>query len=301
MIHFMPTATVVADSINQQGNRLTTFQLRYWRGIHSELMTHRKFSRCAGSSRARPSQAIIDQVRSTPWGPPSWGANQPGMQADAELSPEKTLIAKATWVHAANNAAAQALLLLQEGAHKQIVNRLLEPFTFIDVIVSSTEYNNWWALREDAAADPAIRLLAQEMHKAYDASTPTLLLPGTWHLPFVKIDFELQEAVDFVESQDGVIHAPGKSPLDVLFMVSAARCARTSYRTFDGTVAPIKDDVILFRKLVSANLVHASPLEHQATPDIQNKELKWASPDLHGNFTGWIQFRKTVPNEYVPG
>lgn len=60
MIHFMPTARVVADSINQQGNRLTTFQLRYWRGIHSELMTHRKFSRCAGSSRARPSQAIID-------------------------------------------------------------------------------------------------------------------------------------------------------------------------------------------------------------------------------------------------
>ena len=148
MIHFMPTATVVADSINRQGNRLTTFQLRYWRGIHSELMTHRKFSRCAGSSRARPSQAIIDQVRSTPWGPPSWGANQPGMQANAELSPEKTLIAKATWVHAANNAAAQALLLLREGAHKQIVNRLLEPFTFIDVIVSGTEYNNWWALRD---------------------------------------------------------------------------------------------------------------------------------------------------------
>lgn len=300
MIHFMPTATVVADSINQQGNRLTTFQLRYWRGIHSEFMTHRKFSRCAGSSRARPSQAIIDQVRSTPWGPPSWGANQPGMQAYAELSPEKTLIAKATWVHAANNAAAQALLLLREGAHKQIVNRLLEPFTFIDVIVSSTEYNNWWALREDEAADPSIQLLAKSMHEAFDASTPKLLGVGDWHLPFVDIEKETAAAINYLQKQNATHHITAMEVTQVLQKVSAARCARTSYRNFDGTVAPIEDDVVLFKKLVSSTLVHASPLEHQATPDawIDNK---WAHPNMHGNFTGWVQHRKLIHNEYVPG
>lgn len=300
MIHFMPTAKVVADSINQQGNRLTTFQLRYWRGIHSELMTHRKFSRCAGSSRARPSQAIIDQVRSTPWGPPSWGANQPGMQADAELSPEKTLIAKATWVHAANKAAAQALLLLREGAHKQIVNRLLEPFTFIDVIVSSTEYNNWWALREDAAADPSIRLLAKSMHEAFDASTPKLLRVGDWHLPFVDIEKETAAAINYLQVQNATHHITSMEVMQVLQKVSAARCARTSYRNFDGTVAPIEDDVVLFKKLVSSTLVHASPLEHQATPDawIGNN---WEHPNMHGNFTGWVQHRKLIHNEYVPG
>ena len=300
MIHFMPTATVVADSINQQGNRLTTFQLRYWRGIHSEFMTHRKFSRCAGSSRARPSQAIIDQVRSTPWGPPSWGANQPGMQADAELSPEKTLIAKATWVHAANNAAAQALLLLREGAHKQIVNRLLEPFTFIDVIVSSTEYNNWWALREDEAADPSIQLLAKSMHEAFDASTPKLLGVGDWHLPFVDIEKETAAAINYLQKQNATYHITAMEVTQVLQKVSAARCARTSYRNFDGTVAPIEDDAALFNKLVSSTLVHASPLEHQATPDALVNNM-WAHPDMHGNFTGWVQHRKLIHNEYVPG
>lgn len=300
MIHFMPTATVVADSINQQGNRLTTFQLRYWRGIHSEFMTHRKFSRCAGSSRARPSQAIIDQVRSTPWGPPSWGANQPGMQADAELSPEKALIAKATWVHAANNAAAQALLLLREGAHKQIINRLLEPFTFIDVVVTSTEYNNWWALREDEAADPSIRLLAKSMHEAFDASTPKILRVGDWHLPFVDIEKETAAAINYLQKQNAAHHIIAMEVTQVLRKVSAARCARTSYRNFDGTVAPIEDDVVLFNKLVSSTLVHASPLEHQATPDALVNNM-WAHPNMHGNFTGWVQHRKLIHNEYVPG
>lgn len=300
MIHFMPTATVVADSINQQGNRLTTFQLRYWRGIHSEFMTHRKFSRCAGSSRARPSQAIIDQVRSTPWGPPSWGANQPGMQANAELSPEKILIAKATWVHAANNAAAQALLLLREGAHKQIVNRLLEPFTFIDVIVSSTEYNNWWALREDKDADPSIRLLAKSMHEAFDASTPKILRVGDWHLPFVDIEKETAAAINYLQKQNATHRIIAMEVTQVLRKVSAARCARTSYRNFDGTVAPIEDDAALFNKLVSSTLVHASPLEHQATPDALVNNM-WAHPNMHGNFTGWVQHRKLIHNEYVPG
>ena len=300
MIQFAPQVNVVADSISVFDKRLTTFQLRYWRGIHSELMTHRKFSRCAGSSRARPSQAIINQVRDTPWGPPNWGANQPGMQADKELPPEKILQAKGIWSQAAQAAAVQAQLLLHEGAHKQIVNRILEPFTFIDVVVTSTEYNNWWALREDEGADPSIRLLAKSMHEAFDASTPKLLRVGDWHLPFVDIEKETAAVIEFLQNQNATHHITPMEVMKVLQKVSAARCARTSYRNFDGTVAPIEDDVVLFKKLVSSTLVHASPLEHQATPDawIDNK---WAHPNMHGNFTGWVQHRKLIHNEYVPG
>ena len=76
---------IVADSISSHNKRITTFKLRYWRGIHAEFMTHRVFSRNAGSSRARPSQAIIDQVRNDPWGPLEWGVNKPGMQAEEEV------------------------------------------------------------------------------------------------------------------------------------------------------------------------------------------------------------------------
>ena len=115
----LATAVVIADSISDQDIRITTFQLRYWRAIHAELMTHRVFSRNAGSSRAKPSQAIITQVRTDPSGPLHWGANESGMQASTELTFEQIAKAKDEWYKAASSAALNATNLLNMGLHKQ--------------------------------------------------------------------------------------------------------------------------------------------------------------------------------------
>ena len=279
-------------------------------------MTHRTFSRSAGSSRARPSKAIIEQVANDPWGPLHWGANESGMQASTELTFEQIAKAKDEWYKAASSAALNATNLLNMGLHKQIVNRVLEPFTYIDVVVTATDYANWFALRLDKDAQPEIQQLAQAMKDAMDASEPVLINPGGWHLPYITVsDFE---PVDNYLLFHGQNVCP-KQRLELFRKISAARCARTSYKAFDGKVASIDDDLSLFDKLMSGNLKHASPTEHQATPDMkigfrnidpstQTRkdpyglcESIWKNPKLHANFCGWIQFRKTIPNEFIAG
>ena len=297
----LATAVVIADSISDQDIRITTFQLRYWRAIHAELMTHRVFSRNAGSSRARPYKAIIDQVKTDPWGPLHWGANEPGMQANNEV--KEVHWAKNTWRLAAKIAAEQAEELAATGLHKQIVNRVLEPFTYIDVVVTATDYANWFALRLDKDAQPEIQQLAQAMENAMAASAPAMLKPGEWHLPYITVSdhTNIQDYLPYVITNNK--DKPEKM-LELLKKISAARCARTSYKAFDGKVASIDDDLSLFDKLMSGNLKHASPTEHQATPDYINYwdgEIEFVSPWLHGNFKGWVQYRKTIPNEFIEG
>ena len=297
----LATAVVIADSISDQGIRITTFQLRYWRAIHAELMTHRVFSRNAGSSRARPSQTIINQVRTDPWGPLHWGANESGMQASTELTFEQIAKAKDEWYKAASSAALNATNLLNMGLHKQIVNRVLEPFTYIDVVVTATDYANWFALRLDKDAQPEIQQLAQAMKDAMDASAPALLNTGEWHLPYITDrDFNSEDNYLLFNGQN----VCSQQRLELFKKISAARCARTSYKAFDSKVANIDDDLSLFDKLMLGNLKHASPTEHQATPDYINYwdgEIEFVSPWLHGNFKGWVQYRKTIPNEFIEG
>lgn len=294
----LATAVVIADSISDQGIRITTFQLRYWRAIHAELLTHRTFSRSAGSSRARPSKAIIEQVRTDPWGPLHWGANEPGMQANSELPEKQLQWATNEWLSLAQLAAKSALNLLTLGLHKQVVNRVLEPFTYIDVVVTATDYANWFALRLDKAAQPEIQQLAQVMKDAMDASEPVLLNPGEWHLPYI-VDSDVASVSNYLAYlQDG--HDSPSRRLDLLKKISAARCARTSYKAFDGKVASIDDDLSLFDKLMGGELKHSSPTEHQATPDYYHED-EYQAKSLWGNFTGWVQFRKTIPNEFIEG
>jgi thymidylate synthase ThyX len=298
------TAVVIADSISSEGIRLTTFQLRYWRPIHSELMTHRVFSRNAGSSRARPSAKIIDQVWEAPWGPIHWGLNQPGMQAEKELSEADIAKAKDIWLDAAREAVYQANRMVHLGVHKQIVNRLLEPFTYIDVLVTATDFANWYALRNHPDAQPEIAQLAQLMLKAQQDSTPKRLESGEWHLPYISSQ-DWEAALLYCDIRVSKRIPPYLEQLDVVRKVSVARCARVSYKAFDGTVAPIKKDIELFNQLLVSEPLHASPAEHQATPDVwahgPNGYPAWQSHGFHGNFRGWNQYRKMLPNEFVPG
>lgn len=308
----MPQASsiIIADSISPEGIRLTTFQLQYWRGIHSEFMTHRVFSRNAGSSRARPSKAIIEQVRDDPWGPIHWGANEPGMQANTELDQGGKFDAKNTWATAAWHAAKQAEIMVGIGAHKQIVNRLLEPFTYIDVVVTATDYANWFALRDHADAQPEIRELAQLMREVYDHSEPKLLQPGEWHLPYVTQE-DWDTAASFIAAaRHGRGLKPAYAPMEenvlsLLKKVSAARCARVSYKLFDGTKTDFDKDLELFDRLLVSQPLHASPAEHQATPDVSYNcpitTEKVSGRKYWGNFNGWIQHRKMLPNEFVAG
>ena len=273
------TAEIIKDSISPQGIRLTTMQLRYPRFIHAELMTHRVFSRNARSSRAVPASKLAAEDPYIP----EFMRNQPGMQSFEHLTEEEQRHARAIWKSMIEYCQSGVRELAAVGVHKQWANRPLEWFGFIDVLVTSTHWANWYALRDHPAAMPEIQTLARVMKEAQDNSTPVSLEPGQWHLPYVEMD---------EEAELGQHHS---------LRISAARCARLSYKPFDCANADPQKDMELFGKLLVETPVHASPAEHQATPDkwIKGHDGGWLFPEHHGNFTGWRQFRKTLSNEAV--
>lgn len=283
---------IIADSISQEGKRITTFQLRYPRFIHAEVMTHRVFSRNASSSRAIPVARMIEDLRRDPAMPVYWGSNKPGMQAGEELYGADLDWVKHQWLNGMEEAISRAEQMVSTGLHKQIANRILEPWAHINVVVTATEWANFFALRSHKDAQPEIKALSDAMKEAMQHSVPNLLHSGEWHLPYVNDKGYAPNTVD-------------TAWMDTLKKVSAARCARVSYLTHDGRQTTVNEDIALYDKLLVDTPLHASPAEHQATPDYWEKPNKfepfghYIQPHLHGNFVGWIQHRKTLPNEYI--
>ena len=260
----MITAKIVADSVNTtiRDKRITSFILTYPRFIHAELMTHRMFSRNAASSRAIPISKFIEDVLTDPALPIHWGANQKGMQADNEVNEETKIKAMQIWNEARDSAVSHAKQLNELGIHKQIANRLMEPFFHITTLVTATEYENFFKLRAHSAAQPEIRDLAYKMLDALADSIPERKTQGQWHIPF------------------GDKFTDGLSTEQKL-KVATARAARVSYKTFEGQINYDKDYNLHDQLLTEG---HYSPFEHCAE----------ACDGVHANFDQWKSYRLIV-------
>jgi thymidylate synthase ThyX len=288
------TATVVADSIATHSRRLTTLELEYPRFIHTELMTHRVFSRNASSSRAIPTKRMHTNILNEPALPASFRMNEPGMQGYTEASPEVATEARRLIAQHREFSIETANALDALGLHKQNINRYTEAHQHIKVVLTSCLWDNFDWLRIHHAADPTMAALAEAIYIARHESTPNWKGPGDWHLSYITdSDYE---RVEQMENMDAI---------ETLKRMSAARCARVSYNNFDGRPTSPEQDLALFDKLISegsADPIHASPTEHQATPDRYfERIMKFDRPDLSGNLPGWVQFRKTLPNENMEG
>lgn len=274
----MISAKVICDSISPSGKRITTMELIYPRFIHAEFMTHRVFSRNAASSRAIPTKKLIERIKNDPAMPVYWGKNQSGMQAKEELDLDSINEAKANWMNACWRTMEFVETLEDLKVHKQITNRLLEPWMHITTIVTATEWDNFYFLRRDSDAQPEIQALANAMWLAHQNARPIELKLDQWHLPYIT-----NWPTD-----------PNPLDLETLKKCSVARCARVSYLTHDGAEPSVEKDLALFSKLVerdSSNKPgHWSPLEHIARPLFDLNEQS-------GNFYGWFQFRKEFSNE----
>lgn len=301
-------AKVLADSVSERGHRLTTMEATFPRFVLAEFNTHRVFSRNSASSRAIPIAKQLRRVLENPFVPLEFGTNQPGMQAGPALAGEQRDRAEAEWLAARDAAVRQTLRLVAgheivgEGddpgpaleeveaairnktrpdtwlnVHKQVANRLLEPFMWHTVIVTATEWDNFWNLRCHSDAQPEIRRIAELMRDAVGGSSPVELGAGEWHLPLVR-ESDLEE---------------GRSQQD-LVKISAGRCARVSYLTHAG-VRDLDADILLHDRLLESG--HMSPLEHPARP-MSAAELDGG--EWSGNFRGWIPYRKEIVGEANP-
>lgn len=303
------SAKVIADSISPLGVRLTTMEVCLHRFVLAELNTHRVFSRNSASSRAIPVEKQIERLLDGPAMPVEWPSEQKGMQGGPPLSPSATFQAQSTW-DAAMRAAIRYVETLRslhpgkERLHKSVVNRLLEPFMWHTVVITSTAWENFFALRLDPDAQPEIRVAAEAMKRAYDESTPRPLAEGEWHLPYV-------EAEDWKALTKLV--PIGKSMYPEMTKISSARCARTSFLTQDGK-RDVTEDLGLYDRLVTDRVdkgkgIHWSPLEHVATPwaanrqtsglgvmGVDGKDLIINTDHLPrvGNLLGWRSLRTEV-------
>ena len=223
------SSEIIADSISPNGERLTTFLVTYPRIIHAEHLRHRMMSFSVSSSRAIPISKIIKQVKENPYIPFHWGAQEPGMQANSEIENKEEAIKE--WLESRDDAVKHAEKLQKMGLHKQVVNRGLESFSWVTVLVSATTFNNFFKLRCHPAAEPNIRRIAEMMREDYSKSRPVFKNIDEWHLPFIK---------------------PGEDfPIDILKKLSTARCARTSYLNHLGSFE-LDKDVGLHEKLAES-------------------------------------------------
>ena len=251
------TARIIADSTGSGCPRLTTVLVKFPHIILPQVLTHRVFSRSTASSRAIPIKRIIGAVEADPFVPSEWRyAADRGMQPGELMGEGEADSARHRWVQAMGKAVRFADDLWRLGAAKEHVNRLLEPFAHVSMVITATEWENFFDLRLDSHSQIEIRNLAKAIRDAMDASTPTRLSFGDWHSPF-----------------------------DPDPMRSAACCARTSYNRHDGSERTVDADMQLADMLRADK--HMSPFEHQARIG--------AGPCMNGNFAGhWVQQRKLV-------
>lgn len=300
-------AKILADSISPAGHRLTTFEVTIPRIVLAEYNTHRVFSRNSASSRAIPVKKMLERVRLTPFVPDRWGKNQKGMQAsDEALSGKARDEADFAWRELRNHAMNAAWRLAgpeEDGGldvHKQIANRLIEPWLWHTIVCTASEWSNFWHLRDSRLAQPELRTSVAIMHELYKTNAPDELELGDWHLPLVPKDeiFDIETA-------------PGRSYVTAA-KICAGRCARVSYLTHDGKRDQAAD-IALADALVANG--HMSPLEHPARPMTPQELELFAQPEMEwdeaeaawrhtgrfthflGNFQGWVQYRKLVPGE----
>ncbi len=291
-------AKIIADSVSAvNGQRITTFELEYPRFIHSELMTHRLFSRNAMSSRAVPVEKMLEHVREDPAFPIHWGLNQRGMQAKEEVSGvdrygnDLKWLLKARWHEAARMQASFAQEFSEHGLHKQVVNRILEPFQLMKTVLTATEFDNFFWLRKHEDAQPEIKDLADKMYEAMQENNTATLSSDDWHTPYFGDGYWLKDC--------------GISLEDAL-AISSSCCAQVSYRLLDDSIEKARK---VYQRLVESTPVHASPFEHQASPmeqpwgDTLGGFVEWSEGETHidkegdkwsGNFKSWVQYRQLI-------
>jgi hypothetical protein len=272
-------AKIIKDSICN-GNRLTTMQLTHPRIVHAEFNTHRMFSRNASSSRAIPFAVAVQKVLEDPFIPVWWGKNQKGMQAVEEIAGPEKDFAIVRWLHARDQAVAQASFFSESlDVHKQIVNRLIEPWSWITVCCTGDAgaWSNYFSLRCHKDAQPEIQKQAYMAQLAYYNSKPENLEPGDWHLPYI-----LSE--DYGSTLDSTCLKAH------LKKVSVGRCARVSYLTQEGK-RDLSKDVELHDRLCKQIPFHASPFEHVCEAMDDNGR--------YANYVGWRSYRYMMPHEYV--
>jgi thymidylate synthase ThyX len=292
---------ILADSLSPQGDRLTTMKITFPRIILAEFNTHRMFSRNSASSRAIPFEKMVKSVEENPFIPIAWQKDHKGMQGTEYITDKNDIwLAKANWLRARDYAVDYAKHNNEQiGVTKQLCNRLLEPFMWHTVIVTSGKegLENFFNLRcpsyldkykswKDACvvngsldfkasileklsnnksqADIHIQAVAELMWDKINSSTPKQLKSGEWHIPNLGHEWDIHKLKSLLRS--GKYNDENEITPDIEILkikISVAHCARISYTTL-GNNPKIDYEADLKLHDILAQSGHWSPFEHVA-------------------------------------
>lgn len=267
----MIAAKIVADSINQHGDRLTTFELTLPKSLVAQFNTHRMIARNSASSRAIPTAKVIEQVLDDPY-LPTWHRNKKGMQPGEKVDDEHAGLLDALNLNLRLTVIDYVKRMAALGAAKEDINRYLEPWMWTTIVATATEWENYFKQRDHEDTQSAHALLARKMREAMDGSnaverfSPGVAEHDLWHLPYVT---DIERATLRVE---------------ILPRISAVRCARVSYGR-QGVATDVMDELRRYDDF--PRLGHWSPLEMPCRSD-------WG---WHGPFRGWRSLRKFYGGE----
>lgn len=293
---------VLADSINSEHDRLTSFHAHYPRIVLAELNTHKIIQKNSSSSRAVPVKNELSLLKSNPFIPSFWGKNQSGMQAHELLPEDKQKECEIIWKQILKYVTGKVKKLNAIGLHKQIANRWLETAQYMNTILTATEWDNFLALRNHDMAEPHLHELAKCINIALETSKPQLLNPGEWHLPFINAVRNSEGILEYFDDTKKLLLEEAKK-------ISASCCAQVSYRKADTSLEKANN---IFDKLINSDPGHFSPTEHLGTPIdylLLNKEDKTWHDTLgithmdrkynlwSAGFCGWIQYRKELEHQ----
>lgn len=288
---------VVQHSKDANGKDILTVNVKYGLIIHAEFLRSRQLSRGVKSNRAIPCKVIRQEVLQDPYVPVWFGANKSGMVSEVEVKFKK--LCTGLWKAARYPAVATHWTLEKLGLHKEVNNRLLNPWQWVRETITATEWDNFYNLRCHEAAQRDIKVVAEALLEAHKKSEPEMLRNGDWHVPYV--DRKRINGVMKYFDTDGIELTPEKA-----IKCSAARCARSSYDKHDGSKTTHENDLPLYNMLIESEPKHASPVEHQATPiTSQVDNWKLINGITHedrtgqlwsGNFKDFIQYRQLLAN-----
>lgn len=302
----MKIATVIADSISSHNHRLTTLEVIMPRIILAEFNTHKAFSRNSASSRAIPFPKMLKAIEETPFVPIKWMKDHKGMQGSEYFEEERVIeLFKEEWTNASRRTMFEAKQFSEKNLTKQIVNRLLEPFMYHKVLVSATEWENFFAQRAESHAEIHMQQVAYAILDAMNESTPKRLKGREWHIPY------LQEAQSVLDQLDGTKYFDEyyNDPMLVHRKISTALCAGVSYTIAGEDGKPLNYEKLIERHDMLLTNGHMSPFEHIAQAMTDNKYYNSYTMEYvnererkkiygaSGNFRGFMQYRKMIPGE----
>lgn len=292
---------LLQHSYSPDGISMYSFEVEIPRIILAEWNTHGMLNTNAQSSRAVPTKKLIEEVRRNPYMPSHWGKNQKGMQAYEEQdSPVNNMPKEAFWDICVHSACDNAQAIEEAGYHKQIANRIIEPYSHTKLVVSGTEWNNFFNLRIHKDAEPNIREMAIKIYEITRSSAGVRLYNGEWHLPYISM-YRQEGHMRYVFDNQYV-------SLSDAIRISLACVAQVSYRSLNTHPAAIDR---IYNSLFPSNgaPIHGSPAQHLATP-FKEAQCKgdWQEGETHrdrdgyswsAQLRGWCQYRKLIPNENV--